>query len=527
MHHPLLDRMLTVTTLAFLAAGGCDDHESNISGSTPDADTGTDPGMDTTVDTAVDTGADPTIDVVVDTAPDAVACTEAPACPVGPEDGVLGGACTGDGACDEVEAARCMRQMTETFDGETYVTYPGGTCQLYTGGTLACDPADHSGCPPGSRCIHVGPNYSGVDLYACFDACEPADASGEMFGWSCGCRVGYSCHINYGVCLTGCSNDRQCCETWTDLDGDYERDAGEVTLWPGCEMYCDGDDAVETEDCMATYECINPGLEGARFGDPCLHDSQCPADGICLNYTDPATGEESYPGGYCTRMGCQLAGRGCEADGGACMNVGSYEEPRGMCLQPCHTGFGPGDPEFQCRDVEGQEHACFPVNTYAWIGGPPPDGMDGYCMPGNFESGTGGLGDDCEDVGDCASPLGLGTCQTYFGDVPFCTVSCSETLAVAGGICGEADTGGVATGLCGWNMCFAGCDDPGAALGSGACERDEMACAPLSIFGASTYVAEGALKPPGFCMPACTGDAFCILIFGAGSVCDTGSGVCS
>jgi hypothetical protein len=523
--------LIAICGVAASLAWGCSYRSSTVSG-TPDAgtdavdDTGhevADPPSDPAADLPTDAAADTLRDTPVDVGPD-VPCTAAPPCPDGPEDGPLGRSCITDADCSDVENAGCMMELTETFESEFYVTYPGGTCQLWTGGSLACDPLDDSGCPPGSHCIHAGVGYGGIDYYGCIDACAPGDASGALHDWACGCRMGYRCDIGYEVCLSGCSNDRECCERWNDRDADGRRDEGEVVLWPECGMYCDGDDPDETADCRASYACVNPGTAGALVGDPCEHDHQCPVDGMCLSYEDPATGEDVYPGGYCTRMGCEYVGRGCATDGGACLNTGSYDDPRGMCLKPCRTGSGPGDPGFECRETAGQEHACFPVDAMAWIGG-VPEGADGYCMPGNFASGTGGLGEPCEDDSECRSPLGLGRCMEWFGDPPFCSVACNEELA-EGGVCGEEDPEGVATGLCGWNNCFAGCSSPGGPLGDNGCARPDLACAPLSVFGSPTWVVEGAAKPTGFCMPACENDAACASLFGPGSVCDVSSGVC-
>jgi hypothetical protein len=416
--------------------------------------------------------------------------------------------------------------MTDLYEGEVYVENPGGTCMGVTAGASACNPEDDEGCPPGSHCLPTGYEGMGGEWNYCIDACMPADTSGEPYDWACGCRMGYHCDWNYRMCFSGCANDRECCETWLDGNRNGHREADEVTFWPECTSWCDGDDDEEKGDCMASYSCVNPGTPGATFGGPCEHDSHCPVDSICWAWPDEE-GVIYPPGGYCTRQGCQYAGRGCEDAGGACMNSGSLENPAGICMRPCHVGRNITDPDYECRTTPGQEQACFPVSFWAWIGGAPSGGEDGYCFPGNFGSGTGALGADCSGAGDCASPYGLGECLEWFGDVPFCSIRCSETLAVDEAICGGIGTGGVADGLCGWNMCWSGCDSPGAAPGANGCDRSDFACAPLSLFDSTTWVAAGASRPPGFCLPACDSDSFCESIFGPGASCDTGSGVCS
>jgi hypothetical protein len=276
---------------------------------------------------------------------------------------------------------------------------------------------------------------------------------------------------------------------------------------------------------MATWECINPGTEGARIGDPCQHDSHCSTDGTCLYYVDDETGEDYFPGGYCTKMGCQYAGRGCSEAGGACINMGSWRRPQGMCLKPCHVGREITDPDYECRTTPGEEQICFPVHRMGWIGGIPEDGMDGYCFPGSTVDGPGGIGDDCVGDEDCASPFGLGACMKWFGESPFCTIRCSESLVLEDEICGPAAEGEIAETLCGWSMCWPGCHAPGAAMIHNDCEREGFACAPLSYIG-TTYVPEGALRPPGVCFPACDSDLFCEEMYETMTRCNTVTGLC-
>ncbi len=459
----------------------------------------------------------------VDTSVDLV-CYNAPPCPDGPADGVLGRACVMDEECRDVPGAMCFTEERMEFEGEWYVTNPGGSCDYWADSEF-CDPWTDEGCPEGSRCLSFG-EFMGYTIYGCLDACSPGDASGEPFDWACGCRRGYRCDPSLYACVSGCTNDRECCERWVDEDEDYRRDDGEVTLFGECTSFCDGDDPEERTDCMASWSCVNPGLPGSSFGDPCDHDSQCPAGGECLLYTDPDSGEELFPGGYCTRGGCHLVGRGCEADGGWCLNFGTVDRPAGRCLRPCVTGLDLDDPEYGCRSTSGQQQACQPVPSLGWIGGPPPGGEDGFCFPGNFPGGPGELGERCVEDTECVSPLGLGSCMDWFGP-GFCTVSCNESLAVDMAICGGAGVDGIATGLCGWSTCLVGCSGLGMPLGYGGCPRPDLACVPLSVLDSAVHVAEDTLKPPGFCMPACSSDAFCEEALGEGHLCDPVTGACS
>lgn len=508
--------MVRLLIISCLLAAGCHGSGSHVSS---DADHDAPPdGWDAPVDAD---GPDVPPDTALDTLGDA-ACHRAPPCPEGPEDGVMGQPCITEMDCrDAGHAPFCITEKVEIWEGEVYVAYLGGACVLWAEESSGCDPDEEDTCPPGARCLEAG------DWRACMDACTPADTSGDLFGWACGCRKGYQCDIGMQMCFPGCSNDRECCETWEDEDDDWRRDGDEVTFWDGCASWCDGDDHDEwADDCMASWECINPGRDGALIGDPCDHDSHCPRDGECLGYTDPDTDEVYFPGGYCTRMGCQYPGRGCEEDGGACINMGSFRERRGICMKPCHVGRDPSAPDYECRTTPGEEHVCLPMNVLGWMFGPPEEGEDGYCYPGNFAGGTGGIGTHCTSGTDCDSPLGLGECMEWFGDVPFCTIRCNEDLARDEAICGGTGPGGLATGLCGWGMCWEGCTGYTEPPGLNGCSRDDFACAPLSFLG-STYVVEGALRPPGVCIPACETDAFCEDIFDEGSTCDLLSGICS
>jgi hypothetical protein len=46
------------------------------------------------------------------------------------------------------------------------------------------------------------------------------------------------------------------------------------------------------------------------------------------------------------------------------------------------------------------------------------------------------------------------------------------------------------------------------------------------VLDSPNYVVEGALRPTGLCIPACTDDATCEQVFYEGSTCDTATGVC-
>jgi len=420
--------------------------------------------------------------------------------------------------------ADCYSETYENFDGETYVYWQGGSCVLSGAGSDGCDPLLPSTCPDGSVCIYLG-TYMGYEWHGCFDACTPADPSDVPYDWACGCREGYACNLAAGACFPGCSNDRECCELWSDTNADGRRSPGEVTFYPDCEGTCDNDMGW---DCQATYECVYPGNPDAVIGDPCEHDYQCTPGGTCLSalYTDPVTGDPYYPGGYCTAMDCQYVGRGCTDWGGVCANMGGEGYTSYMCVKPCDVGTSPETPGYKCRGTPLDEaQACRPVWPGTFIED-TPSGEDGFCWYGNFPGGSKTLGETCRGDGECASPFGLGSGIDYFGSPWFCTVSCSETLVNENTICGGADSEGVATGVCTWNMCWQGCPDLDAPQGENGCAGEDMACTPLYVSGSVTYVPEGASRPQGLCMPACSSDEWCRTYFGPSRSCDPDTHAC-
>ena len=449
-------------------------------------------------------------------------CTEPPECPEGPPSGPIGAPCTRDYECEG--DAGCYPEQVENYDGETYIDWPGGYCSRSGAGSEGCDPMDPGTCPEGATCLYQG-EYMGLEWYGCFDACTPADSRGNPYDWACGCREGYQCNSSYGLCLTGCSHDRECCELWDDGNYNGRRDSGEVTFFPECDGYCDNE---WDEECRASYSCIYSGSESAIISDPCEHNYQCTPNGSCLSslLTDPETGDPYYPGGYCTIIDCQLEGRECSEYGGVCANMGGMLSPYYMCVRPCHVGTSPEDEDYKCRtEPEGAEHACMPAWAGAFIE-EPPEGEDGYCWVGNFSGGDGAIGEDCSDDDDCASPLGLGFCMDYFGRESFCTVVCSEDLVADHQICGEADGEGVATGLCAWSYCFEGCSDLDSPADENDCSREKMACMPLYVLGSYTYVPEGAERPLGVCMTPCRNDRWCERYFGPSRTCNEETSSC-
>jgi len=493
-----------------------------------------DPYHDPYYDPYVDPVPDPYIDPYYDPYPDPdIPPTCPPTCMDIPSRGEIGAACVSSATCDH--AASCLAEGVEFFTGEMYVENYQGQCILYGSGVDGCDPALPTTCPSGSRCIFLG-TIMGLDYYGCWDACEPVDPSGNPYDFSCGCRIGYACTITEGVCMDGCSNDRECCERWWDVSGDHSRQPDEVALLEGCTNVCDNgglfdDTTPEPPLCTASFACINNGDPRNHWGGPCEGDAWCPPDGLCLDefhYPDPWTGEPYYPGGYCIKNACQYVGRGCSEHGGACANLGSMDYPNYACVGACHFGRTLDDPAYECRNAAGQEQACVPIESDFWLS-PPPAGEDGYCWPGNFPGGSQPLGGSCRSDETCQSPFGLGLCLEFSGVTmtPFCSVKCSRRSARDYSLCGGGDAEGTAQGGCFSGICWDACPDPTASLGSNGCAQpNDLACYPTSLFGTYVDVGEGLEVPEGICIPRCRDDAWCEAMWGMPMTCNTSTGVC-
>lgn len=432
-------------------------------------------------------------------------------CPNDPPDSPIGEPCLEDTDC--LSGLTCWPESVEVWDGETYTYWAGGYCASMGVGSAACSPDDPTSCPTGSTCIPFG-DWMGLEYYGCMDLCSTASYDGVPWRDNCDCRDGYACDLTSGLCLSGCSNDRECCEIWIDANENGRRNAGEVTL-------LDASRCLDTCD-PCSFTCTQHGCPGGdcAIGGPCEHDSDCPALATCW------TESWGIPGGLCVLSRCDLVGRECPA-GSGCANLGSIYEPYFTCMVPCVSGTRPGDEGYPCRDVAPAgpspgDQACMPHDPSAWFDG---TGADGYCYPGNFPGGDRPFGATCTEDSECRSPAGLGLCATWLGP-GFCAAMCDERTARAG-ICEIDPAAPAATGVCFLSVCLETCDVPDGPRGANGCDNPTMACYAGVGLSGYLWVAEGRDPAPGFCYPACDTDRFCERLWGAGSVCDTRSGVCS
>ena len=493
-----------VATSAAVAAGcgGCGGEEIPF----PNPDSSGDPDADQPADPAgEDPAPDPVPDPATDTHVDADADAEGPPPPACPPDGPVGAACAGDGDCEA--GTTCLAEDAETFEDVTYVAWSGGYC--VDGSWLAgCDPGDAGACPAGAACVHVG-GFACEDRWACLDACVPADAAGVPYGFNACCRPGYRCDPWISACVPGCWSDRECCERWIDLDGDDDREAGEVDRAAGCERTCDGQ----------TLACGGPG--SGTFASPCDLDADCPGDSTCVEEGCSSPLGGGFPGGLCVLPRCDLAGVDCLAGGGACVRPAG-DPARPACLAACATGTAPGDPGHGCR----AGYACVPWCDGDLAGPAPEGGEDGTCLPAGPAGGA-AMFDPCAVAGDCDSPLGLGLCEGAAG-AGRCTAACNASLARDHDLCGApASPGDPAPGACLACRCRKACGDPASTLLEDSCAAGgDLACYDASGLIEEPSFSGDAASPAGLCFPSCASPGDCESLWGIAYECDPATGRC-
>jgi hypothetical protein len=499
-----MSRWILAAALLGLLGCGC---QHNTVPDGPDPDVITDPDVDGVdlppdildPDVWVDTGPPDTLEVIDDEVPE----------PLCPPEGPLGQACRGDVDC--TGGLTCLVETSQDFDGETYRVWAGGYC-VDTSWAAGCSPDDPEACPEGARCVQMG-TVTCEDRWACLDACTPADPRGVPFTFNACCRDGYRCDPGLSVCVPGCSNDRQCCEAWSDADGDTLRGSGEVALDSDCSRTCG------TE----SNACEGPG--NGPYAAACVFDADCPDGAMCLREGCVADFGGPFPGGLCMRERCDLLGVTCDIGSGGCVDLGAAGDPRPVCLAACVTGHAPGDPASACRD--GQ--ACVPACTGDWVGGPPLTGEDGWCWPAN--PGTAGpetMYENCSTDLECHSPLGLGSCLPTAGERR-CSAPCNGSLARDHDLCGPPLTSGdPPTGACWACRCRKVCNDPASLLVTDACAAaGALACYDVAGLAGEIAYSSDAAAPAGLCLPACAGSDDCLALWGVPLACDPTTGICS
>jgi hypothetical protein len=441
------------------------------------------------------------------------------------------------GCCDA--QGQCVKGAAAAVDSSCGTA--GGVCADCTSGRLVC----------GAAGACVAPTDAGLDAGVtcdgCFlpgkSTCVPAQTSANSVG-NCGlgggscatCAAGQLC--SEGLCLTpgpsghigdACAHDWQCpsgtsCRSVTA--------SGNATYTGG---YCTHPCGVGGRDCATGSSCVT-GLSGfgetdglcladcssscrtsagyacyltgagdvcwvaplpvlspnAHVGDACTQPGDCGAwpqfGDTCLTETD-----RTFPGGYCTRLGC-TSSNDCQAgDAGAlCLERGLFTE----CVARCPEGGRGADAgQSSCRDG----YRCVAYLKPTLDGGTEPS-ADGYCYPPETLAPA-RTGEACASDAECQVPAGAeGSCLPERlpdgGATGYTGGSCTRYACLSNADCSSTDTAvclafaGQASHL---TQCFGSCTGPG--TGRSSC-RAGYACAPYAQL-------DGGVAATGYCAPDC------------------------
>jgi len=209
--------------------------------------------------------------------------------------------------------------------------------------------------------------------------------------------------------------------------------------------------------------------------------------------------ESQMPGGYCTKVGCDIPGLECDGATDVCARAGG--SAGAACLRGCRVGV---EAEADRLGPSGHGADCRPGYRCEWNEVDGSGVVNGACLAGNYnEVSVNNIGAECgttesREKADarCYSPFGIGVCAMpeRRDRVPslrgLCTVRhCAAPGIRAADVCGP-DAQCIGTGA--QNHCVPSCSS-----------ADE--CAPGY---ACSAVSTRATAPHG-CVPDCTGDAEC------------------
>jgi hypothetical protein len=352
--------------------------------------------------------------------------------------------------------------------------FPNGVCTPMAAASF--DPNGAGSCIPGVTTAEQGCGDDGVcvvvsvateQVVACRPGCDPSDKD------PCGGRFGYTCDFETRACVEGCQSEEECRLQLLDGDGDGEADAL-------------GYDADSDATCDAqTFRCVHEGSAGGEIGAPCERLDDCDGEGLCIDglQTFAAT---SFPGGYCSKLGCDQPGREC-GKGAVCERLRPLRSSVVtdlVCLQSCDVG---AEPDADVTGSKGHGAGCREGYACHYNGG---TGAKGVCIGGNYNDvKDNNIGSACMTDAECYSPYGLGTCLVLAvgdaeapsgvcslvdcaapglpdnlcgagaeciglnGDVTFCVQTCSKASDCPEGFACTDDDESPATG----NICFPAC----------------------------------------------------------------------
>ncbi len=332
-----------------------------------------------------------------------------------------------------------------------------------------CDPNDEMSCGglACAVCLDAGTDTRGVTVGLCARSCTPSLTTNP-------CRADYECGLTTQGCVPGCMSDTECRVIRDDTNGNGYIDPYDAMSNPSGDRLVY--DASTSARCNAvTARCEHNGTSGAEAGDTCDNDFECERNGDCIQDLGSAGG---WPGGYCTRFGCDVPGVTC-AGSGVCQSRGLGIA---LCVAPCEVGRNVSTSRFSgalgCRSG----YTCF------WDGVGSAGTTNGGCIPGNYNAvRTPNIGASCTDESTCYSPYGAGQCRDFGSgnhctlfdcgapgipsdvcgtgalcasvtgaDTTFCVKTCTDaSQCLSGDGCWDPSTAGIGTG--GSTVCFPGC----------------------------------------------------------------------
>jgi len=361
-----------------------------------------------------------------------------------PARGCAVGGCIGESASSVGSATDPITALPGGGTSVPTTSWGGGYCSPSinpSSGAVdpACDfnnPTDPA-CGACGRCVNAG----GVGV--CLADCAPSITDNG------GCRSGYDCNLTLEACLPGCGSDEECRVVRQESNGvagiQAPNDCTGDSARPTAAQVCGGVDsnfdhlvydASSASVCdMATYRCKNPGTAGAEAGITCTQNDQCEADGRCIDEASFA-----WPGGYCTKFGCDLAGNGC-AGAGVCQ---SRRVGVAVCLESCTVAAGAttGNQAAWLTNTGG----CRSGYACEWNGVGAAGSPNGGCAAGNFNAvTTNNVGASCTSNADCWSPFGKGQCVPPAADGTgfiggYCTVVDCDAPGTPSNVCGATGT---------------------------------------------------------------------------------------
>lgn len=343
-------------------------------------------------------------------APAALQCWESD--PLG---GELGGNCRTNGDAKICNTGLlCVESQTVAVGGpdDPIANFPEGPDGSFEyvefAGDYCVAAVDETGCDPevcASECGDCIPYF--IDADVCFKLCL---ANGND---NSACRDGYQCDPWFLTCMPGCLSDNDCLV--------FRNAQDQLVYDTESSAYCN----------LETFRCEHAGTTDAEAGIACSDSEDCEANGVCLSEGF------GFPGGYCSKVGCDLEGIGCEGDA-VCRDIGldpSRAVP--VCVSACTVGTGvtPGDPSTYLGNSQG----CRQGYTCVWDA--QSADPSGYCDVGVFnEVLENNIGDACETAQDCYSPFGNGYClKRAPGEAQgTCTVLECDATGMPEDLCGEA-----------------------------------------------------------------------------------------